>query len=52
MGKYNGVLVQIMDVYSAMGDTNYRRQKVCKSNCFAKAVLTSACDATNEADKQ
>ena len=51
MGKYNGVLAQIMDVFSAADDSNYRRQKVYKNNGFAKAVLILACDATNEADK-
>ena len=31
MGKYDVVLVQIMNVFSAADDSNYRRQKVYKN---------------------
>ena len=40
MGKYNGALVQKMDVYSAADDSNYRRQKIL------------ACDRTKEAEEE
>ena len=51
-GKYNGVLAQIMDVYSAADDNNYRRQKVYRNYGFAKATLILACDATKEAEEE
>ena len=51
MEKYNFVLVQIIDVFSAADDCNYRRQKVYKNDAFAIAVLILACDASNEADE-
>ena len=44
-------LVQIMDVYKAADDSNYKRQKVYKNHGFEKVVLILACEATNEAEK-
>ena len=52
MGKYICVLAQIMDVYSAADDSNYRRQKVYKNNEFVKAVLILACVATKEKEEE
>ena len=46
MGKYNGVLVQVMEVYSAADDSNY----MYKNHGFPKVVLISAYDATKEAE--
>ena len=51
MGKYNGVLVQTTDVFSTVDDSNYRRKKAYKNHGVAKAVLISACYATNEAEE-
>ena len=51
MGKNNGALVQIRDVYSSVDDSSYRRQKVYKNHVFPKVVLILACDTTNDADE-
>ena len=50
-GKYDGVLVWIIDVFSAADDGNYRKQTFYKNHGFAKVVLILACDASNEADQ-
>ena len=36
MGKYNGFLAQVTDVYSAANDSNYRKQKVYKTMVLQK----------------
>ena len=49
MGTYDGVLVQVTDIYSAADDSNYRRQKVYKNHDFAKAALILATKEAEEA---
>ena len=50
MDKYNGELVQVTDVYSAVDDSHYGRQKVYINHGFVKVVLILECDATQEAE--
>ena len=51
MDKYNIFLAQVTKVYSTADDSNCRRQKFKKKYGFAKAVLSSECATTKEAEK-
>ena len=46
----DSVLVQVTDVYSAVDDSHYGRQKVYINHGFVKVVLILECDATQEAE--
>ena len=50
MDKYDGILVQLTDIFSTVDDINYMRQKVYKNYGFAKVVLILECDGTKEAE--
>ena len=50
MDQYNDDLAQVTDIYSAVDDSNYGKQKVYKKHDFSRAALILECDTTKEAE--